>query len=181
MKNIFLIALFFLFSASSVLAQNEEAEGAEEIREKIDELTFKWDNEAVTLQTYSGLTQFCEDKDYRYEIMGLLRDIHHYDSVLYERAKKASQVSSDRELKKLMKDIEDFEKDYSMRDFIVFMKKDCRARSEIERNSEELRSNVAEESYDNQVYIIETELHKYVKHITKRVDKVREHVHHLVK
>lgn len=177
-KNI--IYLFLSLFAFVAFAQ-EETEDAQAIREKIDELTFKWDNEAVTLQNYTGLTKFCQQKNYRYEIIDLLKNIHHYDSVLYERAAKAAQVSNDRELKKLMKDIESFEEEYSMKDFIHFMREDCEARNNIEKNSEELKASVAEESYDNQIYVIETELQKYVKHITKRVDKVREHVHHLVK
>jgi hypothetical protein len=177
MANFKLALLSFCIGAVMVGAN---AQDTEEIREKVDEITFEWDNEAIVLNSYDGLTKFCRDDQYRYGVIDLLEEIHHYDSVLYIKAKNALKVSDDKELKKLVKDIEKFEKKYSMKDFIGYMRDDCVARAELERNDDDMKSDIGSESYDSQVYIIETELQKYVKNITKSVDRIREHVHHLV-
>ncbi len=176
MKKISYI-IFALFFAFNSFAQEEDVK---EIKKKIDELTYGWDLEAVNLESYEGLGKFCSNAEYRYSIIDMLNEIHHYDSVLYERAKKASEVSNDKELIKLIKDIEKFEEDYSMKDFISFLRDECNARKSVEKDSENLKAEVAEESYDEQVYLIELECTKYIKHITTRVDKIRDHVHHLV-
>ncbi len=47
-------------------------------------------------------------------------------------------------------------------------------RKDIEKNARKTG-----EDKDADVYVLETELMKYVKQITKRIDVVREHVHHL--
>lgn len=180
MTNVKVAVISFTFGALIASAHWVFAQSNEEIREKVDEITFEWDNEAIVLNSYEGLTKFCRDNQYRYGIIDLLEEIHHYDSILYLKAKNALQVSNDRELKKLVKDIEKFEKKYSMKDFIDYMREDCRARAELERNDDDKKANIGAESYDTQVYIIETELQKYVRNITKSVDRIREHVHHLV-
>ena len=66
-----------------------------------------------------------------------------------------------------------------MKNFIHFLHEECVAQKDIEKNSKELKNDIGSESYDSQVYMLEIELGKFVKHITKRVDKIREHVHHL--
>lgn len=173
MKN-YLMAFLLVASTSSIVSAQEETLG-----KKIDELTYAWDLESVTLNNYEGLSNFCDDKEYRLELVNLLNDIHHYDSVLYSRLLKASRISDDRAIDKAIKDIEKFEKGYSMRKFIHFLHEECKDRSEVEKNSENLKSEIGSESYSGQIYIIEIELNKYIKHITKRVDHIREHVHHL--
>ncbi len=61
-----------------------------------------------------------------------------------------------------------------MKEFLTFLHEECNARAEIERNAKKTG-----EDKDGEAYILETELQKYVKHITKRIDGIREHVHHL--
>ena len=61
------------------------------------------------------------------------------------------------------------------------MSGECKAMREIESHSEETANDVGINSYSGQVYLLETELFKYVKHVTARVDKIRLHVHHLSK
>ncbi len=158
-----LITLLF-----SSVAQ-EETVGA-----KIEELTLKWDDEAEKLASYDGLTKFCLDAGYRGEMIGTLKGIHHYDSVLYETIAKKARFGGSSEMKKTMKDIEKLEDGYSIRDFLVFLQEECNFRKDIEKNARKTG-----EDKDADVYILETELTKYVKQITKRIDVVREHVHHL--
>ncbi|WP_424961055.1 hypothetical protein [Ekhidna sp.] len=174
MKTIFFSA-FLLFSICG-LAQEEER-----LDEKIDQITYDWDLEADKLSSYEGLQQLCTDETYRGKILNLLNEIHHYDSVLYDVLVKLSRTSDDKEIKKTLKDIKKFEEQYDTQSFITFMGEECKAMREIEKEAEETANDVGYNSYDGQVYLLETELFKYVKHVTSRVDKIRLHVHHLSK
>jgi hypothetical protein len=173
MKTIFLSSLFLL--SMSIYSQEERLD------EKIDEITYDWDLEADKLSTYAGLQELCTDEEYRVRILTLLDKIHHYDTVLYGILVKLSRTSDDREVKKTLKDIKKFEDEYNTQSFVHFMNEECKVMRDIERNSEETSNDVGINSYSGQVYLLETELYKYVKHVTARVDKIREHVHHLSK
>lgn len=175
MKSI-LLGVFILISAS-LFGQEEE----QRLDEKIDEITYDWDLEADKLSSYEGLQELCVDEKYRSKIITLLDDIHHYDTILYNVLTKLSKTSDDKEIKKTLKDIKKFETEYDSKSFIHFMNEECKAMREIERKSEETANDVGINSYSGQVYLLETELFKYVKHVTARVDKIRLHVHHLSK
>ncbi|WP_420319162.1 hypothetical protein [Ekhidna sp.] len=173
MKSVFSILLMFI--VISAFSQDERLD------EKIDEITYDWDLEADKLSTYAGLQLLCSDEAYRSKILQLLDDIHHYDTVLYGVLIKISKSTKDREVKKTLSDIRKFEEEYNTRSFVHFMNEECRAMKEIEKNSEKTANDVGINSYSGQVYVLETELYKYVKHVTARVDKIRIHVHHLSK
>ena len=174
MKTIFFSA--FLLISICGFAQEEER-----LDEKIDQITYDWDLEADKLSSYEGLQQLCLDEQYRNKILTLLNEIHHYDSVLYDVLLKLSRTSSDREIKKTLKDIKKFEEEYDTQNFISFMSDECKVMREIEKNAKATANDVGYNSYDGQVYLLETELFKYVHHVTSRVDKIRLHVHHLSK
>ncbi len=172
MKKVIILA-FSAFTFFTAQAQDET------LGKKITDLTLNWDLMSSNLNNYEGLSKFCKDQAYRTEIITLLEDIHHYDSVLYDRLVKASRVSDDKEIKKAISDIKKFENNYSMKQFIHFLHDECRGRSELERNADERKADMGEQSYDGQIYLIEIELNKFIKHITKRVDHIKKHVEHL--
>ena len=154
---------------------------AKRLDDKIDEITYDWDLEADKLSSYEGLQELCFDEAYRMKILKLLDDIHHYDTVLYNVLTKLSRTNDDKEIKKTLKDIKKFETEYDSKSFIHFMNGECKAMNEIEKSSDKTANDVGINSYSGQVYLLETELYKYVKHVTARVDKIRLHVHHLSK
>lgn len=172
MKKVVILAIAAITFFS---AQAQE----ETLGQKITSLTFDWDLMSSGLNNYEGLSKFCKDQSYRREVITLLEDIHHYDSVLYDRLIKASRVSSDKEIKKAIGDIKKFEAEYSMKKFIHFLHDECKSRSELEKNSDESKGSMGENSYDGQIYLIEIELNKYIKQISKRVDHIKKHVEHL--
>lgn len=175
MKTIFFGTLILL--STTIWGQEDE----ERLDEKIDKITYDWDLEADKLSTYAGLQQLCTDEEYRNRILKLLDDIHHYDTVLYGVLVKLSKTSDDKEVHKTLKDIKKFEDEYNSQSFIHFMNEECKAMREIEKSSDDTANDVGINSYSGQVYLLETELFKYVKHVTARVDKIRLHVHHLSK
>ncbi len=168
--------LILIFTNLGVLFAQDPKE---RLDDRIDEVTYQWDLEADKLATYEGLLVVCTDKPYRTEIISLLNEIHHLDSVLYEVLVDLSRVNTDKEIRKTIKEIEQFENEYNTKSFIHFMSQECKASREIEKDSKYTRNEVGETSYSGQIYILETELFKYVKQITQRVDKIRIHVHHL--
>jgi hypothetical protein len=177
MKNVmkaFIAVIVFVFSFSAYTQETQESLG-----KKIDDITFAWDLESDNLDTYDGMLKFCTNREYRLEVIGMLHDIHHYDSVLLERLNKAARFNKTKELEKTLKDIQAFEQEYSMKEFIQFLFDECQGISDIERHKKDLLDELGEESYDGKRYTIETEIAKYIHHITKRVDTIREHVHHL--
>jgi len=148
---------------------------AQSVTAKMDELTAKWDTEAEKLSTYAGLSQFCTSAAYRNDVISTLKGIHHYDSMVYDIiSKKAKYGNASDEIKKTLKDIEKVQTEYSMKSFLVFLSEECKARSEIEKNAKQTG-----EDKDAEVYVLETELAKYVKHITKQIDLIDDHIHHL--
>jgi hypothetical protein len=171
--------LFLAFIGICTLSTTQAQEESSTIGKEIDDITFNWDLEAKKLNDYDGLTNFCKNQEYRSSIINLLNEIHHYDSVLYDRLVKAQRFNHDKEIEKTLKEISKFEEDYSMKEFIHFLHEECTAQKDIEKNSIDSKNDFGANSYEGQIYIVETELNKFIKHITKRVDHVREHVHHL--
>ena len=172
MKKLLLTSVICVFVVAQGIYQDK-------IRDVVDKITYNWDTEAEKLSSYEGLTEFCLDQTYRYATIDILKDIHHYDSLLYKKLVKAKRTSHNHEITQTMKEIEVFEEKYTTKNFVHFLKGDCDARKNIEEKSEALRKDSGEGSYDGQVYVLEVELGRYVHHITKRVDNIREHVHHL--
>lgn len=161
---------------SMVFAQSETEE---KIGHKIEELSYTWDEEAEILNNYASLEEFCKKASYRKKIVTLLNDIHHYDTLLYNRLVELSRVSHDREIKKTLEEIHLLEEEYDTKSFLDFLREECRRVKDIEGHSDELKKDIGHNSYDGQIYLVETELNKFIKQITKRVDHVRKHVEHL--
>ncbi|MEM9896069.1 MAG: hypothetical protein AAF789_06840 [Bacteroidota bacterium] len=173
MKTILFVMLQLLFLVT------QAQEGEERIDDAIDRITYDWDAQAELLQTYEGLSRLCDDAAYRDQIFSLLKEIHHYDTVLYGVLRTIRNKKQEKEIKKTLKDIESFEDTYSTKAFARFMNEECKARREIENEADNTRNQVGIYSYSGQTYVLETELFKYVKHVTDKVDKIRKHVHHL--
>lgn len=175
MKIIFSNILILFF----VIAGFSQEEKKERLDDKIDQITYDWDLEADKLSTYLGLQELCTDQEYRTKIVTLLEEIHHYDTVLYNVLQKIAKKGNDKEANKALKDIKKFEQQYDTKKFIHFMNEECKSMQDIEKNAEETANDVGINSYSGRIYLLETELYKYIKNITHRVDKIRLHVHHL--
>ncbi len=166
-----LLILLFLCAALPMSAQDDR----ENIVQIIDDLTIQWDEGAEKLESYEGLRDYCRVKPYRDKTKKLLDQIHHYDTVLYLIVQEKYAVDSDPEAKATIDDIETLETDYTTKSFIIFLREECQEFNYVENN---LGSAKGEE-YEEEVRTIEEELGKYIKAITKQVDTIDEHVHHL--
>jgi len=170
MKTSTPLPLFLLFSFT-LHAQPDESD----VVKAVDDLTIKWDTEAEKLQTYEGLGSFCGNSAYRKKIIAMLDEIHHYDTLLYGIVTRKYQATQDPEAKATLDDIETLEEDYTTRAFRRFIHRECNTYNEIEQNLG--REKGAQ--YKKEQKALESELRKYVKAITRQIDIIDEHVHHL--
>lgn len=170
MKKILFVSLLFI---GSLISAQEKSDT--EVAKTIDNLRYAWDDEALNLETYKGLGEFCGNSQYRKRIINMLDDIHHYDTLLYGIVIRKFNANSDPEAKATIDDIETLEVDYTTKSFRRFIHKECNTYNEIENN---LGAEGGAE-YKKEVKGLEDELKKYVVAITKRIDVIDEHVHHL--
>ena len=163
-KILLILSLITVYNAA--VAQDED------IVKIIDVLTIKWDEEAKDLETYEGLKKYCRDKAYRDNTIELLNTIHHYDSSLFKIVTDKYANSKDPEAKATLEDIETLELDYATRRFLNFLRRECMSLNDNENNK-----NL--EGYDEIVLDIEDEMIQYVEDITRQIDLIDEHIHHL--
>lgn len=148
------------------------AQESENIVEIIDGLTVEWDEAAQKLKTYEGLEAYCHTKAFRDNTIALLDNIHHYDTTLYFIVKSKFDTHKDAEARATLNDIETLEAEYTTRSFLRFLRKECMQLNNLEMNK-------ASDSYAHEVKVLEKEMKKYVKAITKQVAIIDDHVHHL--
>ncbi len=146
----------------------------EDIVAVVDDLTAKWDKQASSLEKYTGLRYYCTADAYRTKTTELLDKIHHYDTLLYGIVSRKYADSNDKEAEATLKDIVTVEADYTTKSFKEFLQKECEGYTEIEENYKDKGSK-----YYKEVEKLEKELSKYVVTITKRIDLIDEHIHHL--
>lgn len=162
--------LLLVFVSTVAFSQDDK-----EIVKIIDDLTIAWDTEAVKLETYKGLGDFCSNSFYRKKIIQMLDDIHHYDTLLYGIVTRKYNTDKDKEAKATIDDIETLEVDYTTKSFRRFIHKECNTYNEIENNLGRAKGP----EYEKEVKALEDELKKYVVEVTKQIDIIDEHVHHL--
>lgn len=171
MKRLFILALLLIATIFTTKAQDE----TENITAIIDDLTQKWDKEALNLGNYEGLAEYCINRSYRVEMVRLLNKIHHYDTVLYKTVKAKFDENSDAEAKATLSDIEHVEEKYTTKNFLDFLHKECNQFNDVEKNYGKKGGN----KYEKETAALEKEAGKYIQVITQRIDLIDEHVHHL--
>jgi len=160
----------FIFSALSLLLTAQVK--SENIVEVIDELTVSWDDSANQLKSYEGLQEYCRNKVFRDNTILLLNQIHHYDSTLYNVVTHKYDTHKDAAAKATLDDIVELEKDYTTKNFLKFLRRECMSFNDNERNK-------TFEGHDKRAKELEKELARYVKAVTHQIDIVDKHIHHL--
>lgn len=170
MKNVISSVLLGCLLSLSVTSMAQENEA--EVIKILDDLRTQWDTEAVKMETYEGLKQYCRNRPYRDNMILLLKQIHHYDSSLYDIVITKYQDKEDPEAKATLADIETLEIEYTTKSFMRFLRNEC-----MEFNNIEMNKNSA--NYEAYKEELETELFKYVEGITRQIDVIDDHAHHL--
>ncbi len=173
MNKVYVIACLtiFLCGTTQLSAQNVLA--------SLDETTFSWDLLGSELQTYEGLKKYCNDDKYKQEVLQTLEHLHHYDTIIYNVLVKKYRIHKSREIHKTLEEIKLFETEYSPQKFAKFLAAECKEERFIEHHKKETIHEIGAESYDGQIQILENQLFRYVKHVTKIVDHIKDNAHHL--
>lgn len=171
MKNLTLTYLLVVLTSLSISAQDK----SNDIIFIVDELRTAWDIEALKMETYDGMREYCHSKAYRKNVLSLLDQIHHYDTTLYFTVTDKYDASKDAEAKETIEDIMTLETVYTNRNFVAFLKEECKKVVAIEKNMAKKDSG----GFDKDISALEDELIEYIDAVTERVDLVDEHIHHL--
>jgi hypothetical protein len=165
-----LVLVYFITSGLISVAQESRF-----IVSVIDELTVQWDESAIKLRTYQDIQNFCARGLYREQTFALLDTIHHWDTTLYFVVQSKYSDNEDEEAKATLRDIETLETDYTTEKFKHFITDECNSTKMIEGDF----YSETPKAYEKGVRKFEKELNKYITSITRRIDIIDEHIHHL--
>lgn len=171
-QRIYLVALSIFFGSLS-FAQDFT------IEDKYDRLTEEWLEVSADLKSYAGLSGFCVNDEFRKYTINILKEMHHYDSVVmgFLLEPGAEELIGHHEYKVTLKEIGEFEEEYGIKNFMNFLRESCVTRNDLEKNKENLKNEVGMYSYDGQIVVLETGIHRFLKHIDKRVVSIDKHLH----
>ncbi|MEM8939198.1 MAG: hypothetical protein AAGC64_07615 [Bacteroidota bacterium] len=175
-----MIRAIFIFSVIPYLSFSQPATELP-MADQFDVVAIEWIEKTKFLKTYLGVNEYCQNPTFRELVDGLLSSIHIYDSLIISRLDDPTSYLNwnTKEEKKARSDIESFENEYHLEDFIEEMRDACLFRNEIEANADNLKNGVGYESYDAKVLILETEVSKYLNRIDRLVLKIDDHLHKL--
>jgi len=174
------ITFFFVLSAISYLslAQTATLEEKESLEEEFDTVAKEWHFLSKVIDNYEGLAEYCSSPELKGQVITSIRKIHHYDSLIMDKINSPGFVhENDREEKKTLKSIEEFEGEYRIPSFLEHLNDECNARHDTEKDWKKIANEIGAESYSGQVYLIQLELYKYIHHIDKRLDHIEKHLH----
>ena len=176
----YLIRLFLVFFLVFSMPPLLEAQDTD-IESQYTALTETWLEYSEQLKSYEGLCYLCDDKGFRQNTFTILNQLHHYDSLILDVLLDPTihLEISHREYQKTIKEIQKFEEEYSIKSMIRFLKESCLASRDLEKNKETYLKESGVYSYDGQILMLETQLHKYMKQIDKRVSNISKHLHRI--
>ncbi len=174
MRNLILLLLLTL-SFSEAISQSTD----KLLEDRFDEIAGDWLQKSGQLKTYKGINEYCINPEYRKSVNETLHLIHKYDSIILSKITDPTAYlsSNQKEEKKTLKHLQELEEIYSVVNFIEQMRSTCLFRNDIEKNSDNLKNGIAEESYDGKILILETELRNYLVKIDKLILRIDDHLH----
>lgn len=170
-----LILTLLSLISTSVFAQSDTLT----IEERFQLIDEQWHGLEPTLDNYSGFRTYCTNSEYRNTVINVMKTIHHYDTTILQKLNDPTYVVDRKERKATLRKIEKFETKYSTKAFLQRLNRECHEWKEIEHDRDATKNDFADNSYDGQKLILEVELSKYAKQVTKIIDHINNHIHHL--
>lgn len=165
---------YILLAGFVLLSMGSKAQISEAI-DHLDSLTEEWESISADLADYDRLSLYCDYSKYKKKAVAVLQEIHHYDTtlidILYE-----THVDN-----KTMHQIEHFEHDLTIDNFIGHLKHECVDRQQVEKRRRKIGTNkdFGEESYSAERYVVETEIVRYIHRVNRKIEHLKDNVHHL--
>lgn len=168
--KIHVLTIIILLHTQALLAEPFATE------RKILSLSKSWKAKMMALTNYKGLRDFCSDDELRMDIFNQLAEIHHYHDMLENELKSSGYNHSSRTIKRILRHIERLERKYHPEDFADFFSEQCSLQSKIQKNSSHYSAGFGSHSYSGKVYAQEVEMYRYLKGLSKKIEKIKMHV-----
>ncbi|MEQ8470394.1 MAG: hypothetical protein RIC35_04380 [Marinoscillum sp.] len=166
----YLATILSLFLISKLTAEPFATE------KRILNLSKSWHINMITLTNYEGLKDFCSNDKLRQDMFNQLAEIHYYHNLLEIDLKTSNYIHSNRTIKRILRHIEKLERKYHPEDFEGFFEEQCSLQSKIENNASHYGAGFGTHSLGSKVYAQEVEMYRYLKQLTRRINKIKEHV-----
>jgi len=171
----FIFGTFFLLTSFLSIGQTKE-----EIEKKFDQIAEHWNLLSAELDNYEGLSAYCTSNEYRMEVLVVLHEIHHFDSLIMDKVNAPDfKHENKREERKTLDNIAEFESEYSLKNFVKKLSQECEDRKDIEKHKKVTMNEIGYDSYGGQKLVVELDLYKFIHHVTKRLDHIETHLHRL--
>lgn len=165
------------------ITEEEEMEYYEEtfdmIIQHFDELDRDWHGIEPTLNNYNGIHIYCSQESYKEIVWNILSKIHHYDTIIMNKINDPHYFIKEKERRKILKEIEKFEHEFNIPNFLKKLDHECEEREELEKEKKYSRKDFGEKSYDGQKQVVNQEIKNYMRHITHKIDHIDKYLHHL--
>lgn len=146
---------------------------------KILLLSKSWHNKMMKLTDSKGLKSFCSNDVLRQDILNQLAEIHYYHNLLENDLKTSEYNHSKNTIKRILRHIDKLERKYHPEEFVAFFGEQCFLQSKIQKNSSHYGAGFGTHSLGGKVYTQEVEMYRYLRQLTKRIHKIKEHVEDL--
>ncbi len=166
------VSLWLLSITSTLNANSLETE------KKIISLSDNWNQYVGQINDSRGLKNFCSNDDERHQIFELLDEIHYYHDQLELDLKKTKYNHSKRQIKRILKHMSRIDEKYHPMQFARFFREQCTEQSVVDKNSNHYETSFGPHTYDGKVYMQEVQVQRYLKRLTKSIDRIKEDVEH---
>lgn len=170
-----LLLIFFTFNLTAYGQEEYDINLAIEF----DMVDADWHALAKTMNNYEGFQEYCENPQFKKQVEEALLNIHYLDSLILNKLTDYTYIMDEKERASSLKEISKFETKYSVKRFTKTLKEECHERHNIEHNKKKTKKEFGINSYDGQKLVLEVELQSYINHITKLVDHIDRHAHHI--
>ncbi|MEO9474870.1 MAG: hypothetical protein ABJG41_05035 [Cyclobacteriaceae bacterium] len=175
---VFVASIFTEVNAESFTIPESDKAERYKVEKRVLALSARINVEMMALAEYKNLKTFCNDDSYRETIFLLLEQIHRYHDMLEIDLQSTTYNHSQRAIKRILKHLEKLEKKYNPTYFEDFFDDQCRFQSNIEEHSTHYKAAFGTHSYGSRVYAQEVSMYRYLKTLTRRVQRVKNHVEH---
>ncbi|WP_421878834.1 hypothetical protein [Marinoscillum sp.] len=148
------------------------------IERKILTLSAQVHVELIALYEYQNLKTFCNDDSYKESIFDMLDEIHEYHDLLEEDLRLTTYRHSQRTIRRLLKHMDRLDEKHNPDKFSRFFETQCSFQVKIESNARHYSAAFSSHSYSSRVYAQEVVMYRYLRRLTRRVQKIRKHVEH---
>ncbi|XOV94857.1 MAG: hypothetical protein ACFHWX_09145 [Bacteroidota bacterium] len=169
----FILALFL-----SVIISGAKANSSRDTEKKIISLSDNWSQQVVTISSSKGLRTFCSNDDERYVIFKLLDEIHFYHDQLEAELKTTDFNHSKRQIRRILKHMEKIDEKYHPMEFSRFFREQCALQTKLDKKSDQYEASFGYHTYNGKVYVQEVQIQRYLKRLTKSIDRIKEDVEH---